>query len=52
MVKYNADQEIMITYENLLIIKYQFFPEILIFVYIQSNLKIFWFIGIQIQLIQ
>ncbi len=41
MVKYDADQEIMITYENLLIVQSQLFTNMLIFIYIQSNLKIF-----------
>ena len=41
MVKYDADQEITITYENLLIVQSQLFTNMLIFIYIQSNLKIF-----------
>jgi len=48
MEKYNVDQEIMITYENLQIVRSQFFPYLLIFIHIWSNLKIFWFIRIQI----
>ena len=35
-------------YENLQIVQSQFFTDKLIFVYIQSNLNISWFIGIQI----
>ena len=45
LVKYDADQEIMNTYKNL---SSQFFTYKLIFVYIQSNSNIYWFIGIQI----
>jgi hypothetical protein len=51
MVKYNADWEIMITYENLQIVWSQLFTDMLIFVYIWSNLNIFWFIGIRIWLV-
>ncbi len=50
-VKYDADREITITYGNLQIVQSQFFPDMLIFIYIQSYLKIFWFIGIRIQLV-
>ncbi len=52
MVKYNADQEITNTYENLQIVQNQFFTDMLIFIYIWSSLKTFWFIGIWIQLVQ
>jgi hypothetical protein len=48
MVKYNANQEIMNTYENLQIVRSQFFTDMLIFVYIRSNSNIYWFISIQI----
>ncbi len=42
----------MITYENLLIVRSQFFTDMLIiFIYIWSNSNIFWFISIQIQLV-
>ncbi len=59
MVKYDAEQEITITYETLWIVWSQFFTDMLIFIYIQSNLNIFgllvfpfdlldkWQIGIQ-----
>ncbi len=50
MAKYDADQDIMITYENLWIVWSQFFTDMLILIYISSNLYIFWFIGIQIQI--
>ncbi len=46
MVKYNANQEIMKTYENLQIVQSQFFADKLIFIYIWSNLNIYSFIGI------
>ncbi len=36
-VKYDADQEIMITYENLQIVRSQLFTDMLIFIYFQSN---------------
>ncbi len=49
MVKYNTNWEIMNTYENLQIVWSQFFTKKLIFVYIQSNLIIYWFIGIWIR---
>jgi len=48
MVKYDADREITITNENLQIVWSQFFTDMVIFIYIWSNLIIFWFIGIQI----
>ncbi len=48
MVKYNANQEIMNTYENLQIVRSQFFTHKLIFVYIQSNSNIYWSNSIQI----
>ncbi len=40
MVKYDADQEIINTYENLQIVCTQFFTDKLILVYIPSNLNI------------
>ncbi len=46
MVKYNADSEITIAYEK----EYfylSFFIDMLIFIYILSNLNIFWFISIR-----
>ncbi len=46
--KYNPNWEITNTYENLQIVWSQFFTNKLIFTYIQSNLNIYWFIGIQI----
>ncbi len=48
-VKYNADREITNIYENLQIVRSQFFTDMLLFVYIQSTLNIYWFIGIQIR---
>ncbi len=51
MVKYDVKQEIMINYEKLQIIQSQFFTLLQIFVYIRSNLKLFWFIGIQIEIV-
>ncbi len=45
MVKYDADQEIMINSKNLQIVHSQFFTDMLIFVYIWSNSIIYWFIG-------
>jgi hypothetical protein len=48
MVKYNGNQEITNTYENLQILRSQFFTNKLIFIYIMSKLNIYWFIGIQI----
>ncbi len=47
-VKYDADREIMNIYENLQIVRSQFFTNMLLFVYIQSASNIYWFIGIQI----
>ncbi len=44
--KYDANQEITNTYENLQIVRFQFFADKLIFIYIQSNSNIYWFIGI------
>jgi len=41
----------MITYENLQIVRSQFFTNLLIFSHIKSNSNIFWFIGIWIQLV-
>jgi hypothetical protein len=46
--KYDANQEIMYTYENLQIDQSQFFTDKLIFIYIWFNLNIYWFIGIWI----
>jgi len=51
MVKYDADQEIMNTYENLQIVQSQFFTDKLIFIEIWYNSNIYWFISIQIQLV-
>ncbi len=51
-VKYYVDLEIMIIYENLQKVWSQFFTDTLIFIYIWSNLNIYWFIGIWIQLVQ
>ncbi len=51
MVKYNADLENTNTYENLQIVQSQFFTNKLIFIYIWSNLNIYWFIGIWFQLV-
>jgi hypothetical protein len=48
MVKYDVNQEITNTYKNLQIAQSQFFTDKLLFVYIPSNLNIYWFIGIQI----
>ncbi len=48
MVKYSADWEIMNIYENLQIVWSQFITDMLLFIYIQSTLNIYWFIGIQI----
>ncbi len=47
--KYDADWEI--TNENLEIVRSQFFTNKLILIYIQSNLNIYWFIGIWIRLV-
>ncbi len=48
IVKYNADREITNIYENLQLIRSQFFTDMLLFIYIQSISYIYWFIGIQI----
>ncbi len=48
LVKYDADWEIMNTYENLQIVWSQFFTDMLLFIYIQCASNIYWFIGIQI----
>jgi hypothetical protein len=48
MLKYNADREITNIYENLQIVWIQFFTDMLLFVYIQPTLNIYWFIGILI----
>ncbi len=52
MIKYDTDQEITNTYENLQIVRSQFFTDKLIFIYIQYNSNIYWFIGIRIRLVQ
>jgi hypothetical protein len=49
MVKYDANQEITNTYENLQIVWCQFLTNKLIFDYIQSNSNIYWLISIQIR---
>ncbi len=41
MVKYDADQEIKNTYENLQIVQSQFFTNKLIFIYIWPNLNMY-----------
>jgi hypothetical protein len=46
MVKYNADWEITIIYENVQIVWSHFFTDLLLFVYIRSTSNIYWFIGI------
>ncbi len=51
MVKYDADREIMNTNENLQIVLSQLFTDKLILIYIRSNLNIYWFLGIWIQLV-
>ncbi len=48
MVKYDANWEITNSYDNLQIVQSQFFTDKLIIIYIQSNLNIYWFIGIRI----
>ncbi len=48
MVKYDADQETKNIYENLQIVRSQFFTDMLLFVNIWSTLNIYWFIGIRI----
>jgi hypothetical protein len=48
MVKYDANWEIKNTYENLQIVRSLFFTDKLMFIYIRSDLNIYWFIGIQI----
>ena len=48
MVKYYADWEITNNYENLQMVWSQFFTDKLLFIYIWSNLNIYWFISIQI----
>ncbi len=52
MVKYDAEQEIMNIYDNLQIVWSQFFTNNIIFIYILYNSSIYWFIGIQIRLVQ
>ncbi len=46
--KYDTNQEIKNTHENLQIVLSQFSTDKLILIYIQSNLNIYWFIGIWI----
>ena len=46
MVKYNADQEITNTYENLQIVQSQFFTDKLLFISIWSNST--WSIGLSV----
>jgi hypothetical protein len=52
MVKYNAEQEIMNTYENVQIVWSQFFTDKQIFDYIKSIWNIYWFPSNQIWLVQ
>jgi hypothetical protein len=47
-VKYYNDREITNIYENLQIVRSQFFTDLLLFVYIRSTSNIYWFIGIRI----
>ncbi len=51
MVKYDTNQEIKNTYENVQIIQAQFFTDKLLFIYIWSYSNIYWFIGIWTQLV-
>ncbi len=51
-IKYDTDLEITNTYENLQIVRSQFFTDKLIFIYIQYNSNIYWFIGIRIRLVR
>ncbi len=48
-VKYNANQEITNIYDNLPIVRSQFCTDLLLFIYIQSTLKIYLFISIWIR---
>jgi len=48
MVKYNANRESINAYENLQIVRSQFFTDKLILIYIWSNSNIYWFICIWI----
>ncbi len=48
MVKYDADREIMNIYENLQIVRSQFFTDMLLFIYIWPTLNIYCFFGIWI----
>ncbi len=41
MVKYNVDQESTINFEKLQLVQSQFFSNLVIFIYIWSNLEIF-----------
>ncbi len=50
MVKYDPGREIMNTYENLQIVRSQFFTDKVILIF-WSNLNFYWFICIQIQLV-
>ncbi len=50
-VKYDTDWDITNTYKNLQIVPIQFFTNKLIFIYIHYNSNIYWFMGIQIQLV-
>ncbi len=52
MLNYDTDREITNTYENLQIVRSQFFIDKLIFVYIQYDSNMYWFISIQIQPVQ
>ncbi len=47
-IKYNANREITNSYENLQIVLSQFFTDKQMFIYIQSNSNIYWFISIRI----
>jgi len=51
-IKYDTDREITNTYENLQIVRSQFFTDKLIFIYIRYNSNIYWFIGIRIRLVR
>ena len=51
-IKYDTDREITNTYENLQIVRTQFFTDKLIFIHIRYNLNIYWFIGIRIRLVR
>jgi hypothetical protein len=51
-VKYDTEREITNTYENLQIVRSQFFTNKLIFIYNRYNSNIYWFISIQIRLVR